>query len=83
MPDAYIASRIARPTKSGVYAVRYLSLYAVTGEKVVRDAYAYWDNASKQWHTPAIVANMATGKGVNRTVVVQFWRVKNDNCNPV
>lgn len=77
MHGGFISSELAVPSKSAVYAVRYVSCGLATDEGgELRDAYAYWDNQYRKWGLASIshakaFANRFTARarGIHQTVL--------------
>lgn len=71
MSNDYIAHAAAKPTRSGVYAVRYIARAYNDPEDEGHEceAFAYWDNGFKRWARPCLGFNIA----LNVKKTAQFY----------
>lgn len=72
MSNGFVPTRLARPSHSGVYPVRYVAQTKAdpSDDGHYCDAYAYWDNNLGRWARPAMSVNIA--ENVRRTARREF-----------
>ena len=62
MSNGYVSMSVAKPHKSGVYAVRYVSRNLADPDDRdghLCEAFAYWDNGLKRWARTSFGVNIA------------------------
>lgn len=71
MSNGYITHAAAKPTHSGIYAVRYIARAYNDPEDEGHEceAFAYWDNGFKRWARPCLGINIA----LNVKKTAQFY----------
>lgn len=79
MSDGYITAD-AKPTKPGVYAVRYLHTYTGETEEFVRDGFAWWHGKFKRWGRVSFYSAgarrlMHTAESIYHTKQDLSWKV--------
>ena len=61
MSNSFIPMSVAKPTHSGIYAVRYIAkaLHDPEDKGHECESFAYWDNGLKRWARPCMGINIA------------------------
>lgn len=79
MSNGYVSHTKARPTHSGVYAVRYIARAMHDPDDLGHEceAFAYWDNGLKRWARACLGVNIALGDRVKKTAQF-FYHTRQD-----
>lgn len=72
MSDGFVSMAVAKPSKSDVYAVRYIAKALHDPDDVGHEcqAFAYWDNQYKRWARPTMAIVIAIN--VRKTAAFQY-----------
>jgi len=72
MSNGYVSMKVAQPTRSDVYRVRYIARAMHDPDDLGHEceAFAYWDNRVKRWARPCLAVTIAIN--VQRTAAFHF-----------